>query len=931
MPLWRALVSGLRRLFFRDAADRDLDDELGHYLALATEEEIRRGLTPDAAARAARARMGSLEAAKTEVRLGGWEAVFGSLGQDLRVGIRGLRRAPGFTLTAVLSLALGIGANTTLFSIANAVLLRPLPYHDASRLVLVWTDDARRGLHREATASTTILDWRARSHALTDVAFFSTGRTAAVTNDPGGARARTRNALVSGNLFAVLGVGPFRGRVISEEDERDRAQVAVVSHAYWQRWLGGSDDVIGRTLTVDDPSKGGTAQFTIIGVLPPGFFFPDKLTDIFMPATTYWRFERESQERFPSWARRWTAVGRLNAGASIDEAREDLARVGQQLATAFPGGPADFPGFATTVLPVLDTIAGANLRAALWLLVGAVAVVLVMVCANIANLQLARGATRQREFAIRRAIGAGQWRIVRQLAVEAGVLTIAGGAAGIAIAAWATPLLANAVRAYVPRMDEVAFDGRVWLFVALASVASGIVFGSLPALRASSEDGRAALRESGWGTGTMKARRSQGALVLAQCTLALVLLAGAGLLVKSLRHVYAVDPGFDPSNALTLRLEFPFEPPTSAVERTQTSVDAQARARGREQAMEDLMARVAAIPDVSAVAVTDDLFMAGQGHASITIPGRSSNEGDTGELNGALVTPGFFPLMRVPLQQGRFLTRDDAQQKIRALWSPVVTSQSLAEKQGRAIPEPVVVNRAFVTRFFPGVDPIGQQFCIDPTNKTYWYEIVGVVGDMHRSGLERASIPEYYGPYIPSSYGRADLVVRTSGAPERLALVIRAEVARAMPSVTIASISTAEAQLGGFLAQRRLETGLLAIMAALALGLAAGGIFGLTHYAVAERTREVGVRVALGATPTDILGLLIAAGMKMPIAGIAIGLAVSTGLTRVLAHELYDVAPTDPATFVAVAGVLGAVAASACYLAARRAARANPVDALRQG
>ncbi len=354
-----------------------------------------------------------------------------------------------------------------------------------------------------------------------------------------------------------------------------------------------------------------------------------------------------------------------------------------------------------------------------------------------------------------------------------------------------------------------------------------------------------------------------------------MLLAGAGLLVKSLRHVYAVDPGFDPANVLTLRLEFPLSrrhrPPS---ERRRRSSRRRVRAAS-EQAMEDLMARVAAVPDVSAVAVTDDLFVAGQGHQSITIPGRATNESETGELNQALVTPAFFSLMRVPLQQGRFLTRDDAQQKIRALWSPVVTSQSLADKQRRAIPEPVLVNHAFVTRFFPGLDPIGQQFCIDPTNKTYWYEIVGVVGDMHRGGLERASIPEYYGPYIPSSYGRADLVVRTSGAPERLGSIIRAEVARAMPSVTIASISTAEAQLGNFLAQRRLETGLLAIMAALALVLAAGGIFGLTHYAVAERTREIGVRVALGATPSDVLRLLIAAGMRMPIAGIAIGLVAS--------------------------------------------------------
>jgi putative ABC transport system permease protein len=582
------------------------------------------------------------------------------------------------------------------------------------------------------------------------------------------------------------------------------------------------------------------------------------------------------------------------------------------------------------VLPVLDTIAGANLRAALWLLLGAVAIVLTVVCANVANLQLARGATRQREFAVRRAIGAGRWRVIRQLAVETGLLTVAGGFGGVVIAAWTTPLLARAIAAYVPRMDEVVFDARVWSVATLASIASGVLFGCVPALRASSEDGREALRESGGGTGTRKIRRSQATLVLAQCTLALVLLAGAGLLVKSLGHVYAVDPGFDPANVLTLRLEFPSDPPPTAAERTQTSSIAQGRARLREQAMNDLLARLGTIPDVSAAATTDDLFVAGQGNDSITIPGRSQNGSETGELNSALVTPDFFALMHVPLLQGRFLTRDDTQQRIRALWAPVVTDLSLAEKQRRAIPEPVVVNQAFVARFFPSLNPIGQQFCIDPTNKTYWYEIVGVVGDMHRGGLERASIPEYYGPYLPSSNGRADLVVRTSSAPERLAATVRAEVARALPSVTIVSISTAESQLADFLASRRLETTLLGIMAVLAVILAAGGIFGLTHYAVAERRREIGVRVALGATPADVLRLLITAGMRMPVVGIAVGLGASVGVTRLIAHDLYDVAPTDPATFAAVSGLLAAVAALACYLAARRAARAQPVDALRQ-
>ena len=330
------------------------------------------------------------------------------------------------------------------------------------------------------------------------------------------------------------------------------------------------------------------------------------------------------------------------------------------------------------------------------------------------------------------------------------------------------------------------------------------------------------------------------------------------------------------------------------------------------------------------VGFIDDLFISGQGNKSITIPGRTADSIAAGELNEAYVSPGFFETMRVPLKRGRLLNRDDTMQKIRAMWTGLVTDQSLAEKERNAVPEPVVVNEAFVRRFFPGDDPIGKRFCVDPTNKTYWYEIVGVVGDMHRQGLERTAIPEYYGPYFPSPNGRADLVLRTNGDPLLVAPLVRKAVTAAVPGIVIGGVSTVDSQLGGFSAQRRFQTWLLTAFAALALSLAAVGIYGVVHYAVAERTREIGVRLALGATRRDVLGLVIRQGLRMPAVGIAIGLAASIGLTRIISHLLFEIGATDPSTFAAVGLVLAAVAAAACYFPARRATRVDPVRALRQ-
>jgi predicted permease len=921
-----SILSGLRALFRRSLVDREIDDELRHYLELATQERIDGGMPPDAAARAARLEIGSIEATKERVRGGGWEAHVDTIWRDVRYALRAVRRNPGFAATV--ALALGMGVNTLMFSVVNAVMLRPLPYRDPHRLVLLWTDDARRGLHREPTAYRTITDWKERTHAFADVAYYTSQRVAPLTSNPA-ARGRARSALVSGNPFDVLGVRPKLGRAISSEDDAARAPVVVISYGFWQRWFAAAPDVVGRTLALDDASKGGAFTATVIGVMPAAFYFPDKQTELWTPATTYWRFTRESSERFPQWARRWTAVARLAPGVSAAAAQTEMARVGSELTSTYTSDFPDFPGFATTVLPVLDSVAGVDLQWALWILFGATGLVLLVGCANVASLLLARGAARHHEFAVRRALGGGRARLARQLAIEHLVLAGAGGCAGLALAVWGMHIVRTVAAPYVPRIDEMTIDLRVLAATAAALFAAAVVFGTVPALRLSAADASDALRQGSRVHGSRRARASRAAIVSAECALAIILLTGAGLLLRSLNRLLSVDPGFDPRGVLTMRLEFPSDPPPTVEERRQTSTIGPTRARAREQTMEELIARVSAIPGVEAAGFVDDLFVASQGNESIAIPSRPG-ESITTEVNSGSVTAGFFEAMHVPLKRGRLLNREDTRQKIRALWSPVVTDMSLADKERRAIPEPAVVNESFVQKFLPGEDVIGKRFCIDPTNKTYWYEIVGVIGDMHRQGLERRAIPEYFGPYFPTAGGRSDLLVRARTAPLSLAPLVRQEVQRLLPAVTLGQIATADAQFAEFSGRRRLQTALLSTFAVLALMLAAIGIFGLVHYTVAERTREIGVRVALGATRRDILRLVLVQGMRTPAAGIAIGLVAAAGLTRVMTHLLFEITPTDPATFAIGAAVLAMAAATACYIAARGAAGMDPVRVLRQ-
>jgi putative ABC transport system permease protein len=908
----RSLRFGVRRLLNKDRAERDLSDEVQHYLEMAAAEHMRRGLSREEAVRAARIEFGGVEAVKEQIRTGGWEAAVESVWRDIRYAWRGMSRNPLFALIVVTTLALGIGANTAMFSVFNAVMLRPLPYHDSSRLMLLWTDDIKRGLHQENTAYATIADWQRENGTFDEIAYFNTARA---TLGQGETRQRTRTAFASSNLFHLLGIPALKGRWFTPDDERETTPVAVISYRLWQQRFAGNPDIVGESLLLDDwQGKGDTNTLEIVGVMPQGFYFPDKQTDIWtIASTTYWRWARESTERFPSWARQWTAIGRLRSGSDISDARDDLARIGERLAQTYRSDIADFPGFAVNIVPLLDDVTGVKLQHALWLLMGAVGLVLLVACANVANLLLARGSARQQEFALRRALGATPLRLIRQQFIESLTLAAFAGMAGVLLAAALVRLLGVTAAQRLPRFDEAAaIDMRVLAFGVGASIASAVVFGLLPAIRVTSAD-------------RFRMARFRGVIVLAECSVAVVLLVAAGLLLRSLAHVRSVDPGFDVTQVLVARVEFPRERLTAAdVSRSEA-----VRAASRERAQQTLLETVARLPDIEAAGFVDDMFVASQGNESITFPGDDQTGVAAGELHAAAATGEYFSVFHVPLRLGRYLRRDDVFTKIQALWTPLDKNLSLAEKARRAVPEPVVVNEAFVRRFLKGKNPIGERFCVDPTGKTYCYEIVGVVGDMHRGGPERPVIPEYYGPFLSAGSARADLVVRTRSNPLTAAASVRAAIVSVLPGALVPSLRPAAFDFADFTAQRSLETWLLTGFAVLALLLAGIGIYGMVHFAVAQRTREIGVRIAIGARPRDVLTNVIADGMRLPLIGFAVGLAVAFVVTRVMSHFLFGVAASDPLTYALVAATLVITAIVACYVPARRAENIDVVVALR--
>ena len=842
---------------------------------------------------------------------------------DVRYALRGLRRVPGFTAIATLTLALGIGVNTAMFSVANAVLFRPLPFRDAGRLVVIATDDIRRGIHDERSPLPVVDAWRQQNHTLQDVAHYTTYRE---TLNEQGDRERLRAAAASANLFAVLGASPVMGRAFSSADERSRARVAVISHAFWRRRFGADSAVVGRAFHVEassgdsrDASAGNapaTAEYRVIGVMPSEFYFPDNQVDFWVPALGASGSDRQTAEPFGPEARRWMAVARLARSASLRDVERDLGDIGKRLALSYPNVPSDFPGFGVAVASLRESLTGERVQATLWLLLASVTLVLGISCANVASLLLARGATRRRELAVRRALGATRARLAAQLIVESLILAGLGGALGLVVALALGKLVGAFAAGALPRIDEITLDARVLVFALTASVVSGVVVGLAPVLSDSTRSADV-LKERGDLSGSRRTVRFRSLLVIAQCALAVVLLAGAGLLLRSFDKLRAIDPGFDPRQVVTVRLEFPAAPSRGPGPDSSADAAQAAGALTRAQQMETAVNAIAGLGGVEAVGFIDDMFIGGTvRNRSIAIPGRDSLR--VSQLNDGRVTSGFFRVMRVPLLRGRYLESGDATLAVRA------------RTPNGATQEPVVVNETFARQFFPNETPLGRVFTIGSQSRNS-FEIVGVVGDMHRQGRERSTIPEYFTAYVPVPQGRADLLVRTRKGvdPNGVARAVQSSIKELIPGALIWYVSAAAQQLEDFESARSLETWLLSAFAALALILSVVGLYGIVHYSVAQRTREIGLRMALGATSAAVLRKTMVDGMRVPLVGLALGVLLAAFLTRLMTHLLFRTRPEDPVTYLAIAVTLVAAAMAACYLPARKASRVDPITALR--
>jgi putative ABC transport system permease protein len=813
-----------------------------------------------------------------------------TLAQDLRYALRALRKSPGYTIVAVLALALGIGVNTAVFSVLDGVLLRPLRYEEADRLFGVW--ERSEGGDYRLPSYPTFLDWREQSDVFHALAFVR-GTSTLMPGDEGARR--VGSAFVSEEFFDVLRGQPLLGRMFSHDEQQPGGpRVAVLTHALWRERFGSDESAVGSTIRLDD------ASYTIVGILPPWFRFPD-WAEVYLPLAGIISTDRILAQRgFHADSR---VVVKVQPNVSVTQAQAAMAGIQARLATAYPAEHRGWTGVELVSLFEQELGFGA-VRPILYLLAGAVTLVLLLACANVANMSLVRAATRSRELAIRAALGAGRRRVARLLLAESAVLALSGGALGLLFAWWAIGLLRAAAPEGLPRVTEIAVNARMLGFTVLVSVLATVCIGLAPVVRATKPDLTEPLKSgSAAAAGAGIRSRLRSSLVALEVALALVLLIGTGLLVRSLWVLSRVDPGFDPTRLATVTV-FPPSP----------RYDAPDRAVALYQRVADA---IDALPGVEKVALSNHLPL---GRASlfrpIEIPGREPDpEGDE-QVLFRTISAEYFATMRIPVRRGRPFTPGD-----------VATASHVA-----------IVNETLARRYWPDQDPIGRFVTLFKSSQArtdfgerFSVEIVGVVGDV-RNVIEDEPAPEVYIPYTVNPWGWVNVVVRTAGDPEALMPLLSRTVAAVDPDIPVAGRQrpgTMRQSVSGQLARRRFTVTLLSGFAAGALLLAALGIYGVIAYMVALRTREFGVRAALGATPRHITRLVVAQSARVVAVGLAVGLAAAFGATRLLRSLLYGVGTTDLMTFASVTVFLGAVALFASYLPARRATRVDPVVALR--
>jgi predicted permease len=891
MEWLRIPFSRCAALFRRRKLDADLDEELRAHIELAIDEKLKRGLSRSNARSEAMCEFGAMTQMKESYRTDRGIGWLETLGQDLRFGARMLARSPAFTAIAALTLALGIGGNTAIFSIVNGVLLNPLPFRQPDQLVSV--HESKPNFDKGAISYPNFLDWRKDNHSFSAMAV---GRRWSFSLTGRGDAEQVNANFVSSGYFAVLGVRPLMGREFNaREDLPGAAPVALVSEGLWRRKFDAAPNILGQTVTLDGES------FSIVGVIPasvhlniPGF----RDQDVYAPV--------------PQWGNsilmnRGAGLGfhglaRLKPGVTIDQARADMDEVTRNLGVAFPDTDRDI---GASLVPLKEQIVG-DTRPFLQVLLGAVGFVLLIACVNVASLQLARSAGRSREFAVRAALGASRGRVIRQLLTESLLLGIGAGALGLIPALWGTHAALRALPAALPRADEIGVDLRVLAFTTVVSLLTGILFGLAPALKTSRANPHAALKDGLRGTSGTQ-HRALGTFVVVELAIALVLLTGAGLMIRSLVRLWDVDPGFNPHNVLNFSLSLPPSMANASLD------ELRAKARKLDEAF-------AFLPGVKAVSqVWGAVPLGGEDDQLFWVDGRPkpANDHEMGWTIDYIVDPDYLRVMQVPLLRGRFLSRQDDEH------SPLV----------------VVIDDVFARKFFPGQNPIGQRIHL-VYNSGKVAQIVGVVGHVKQWGLDsddaQSLRAEFYLPcmQVPDDFlmgmrSGTSFVLRFDGGLGAVLGSIRHLNKQMSNEQVIYSDQTIDSMITDSMATRRFAMVLLGAFAALAVLLACIGIYGVMAYLVSQRTREVGIRMALGAQRGDVLLLVFRNGAKLALVGVALGFAGAIALTRQMGSLLFDVSPTDPVILSAAGALLVLVALAACIIPARRAVSIDPMRALR--
>jgi putative ABC transport system permease protein len=797
--------------------------------------------------------------------------------QDLRYAARMMIKQPIFFSVAIIALALGIGANTAIFTVVNGVLLRPLPYDHPDQLVWLW--DTIPQLPTAPTSLPEFLGWREQNNSFEYVAAFQSGSSFL---DEGNGAQDTPIGLVTPDTFPLFRVKPLLGRTFTEEETQPgRHRVVVLSQSLWQHRFGSDPNVLGRTVQLNGVTH------TIIGVLPSGFGFPND--------AQFWRplqIDLKTLDPGPHYLR---VIGRLKPGVTLGQAQAEMSTISSRLAEQYSEKNA---GHGVKLELLHDVIVG-DISTALFVLLGAVGFVLLIACANIANLLLARAGARQREIAIRTALGASRGRVIRQLLTESVFLSVIGGTAGVLIALWGVPALIALSPGTIPREHEIHIDFRVAGFALLISVLTGVIFGLAPALQVSRPNLSDSLKESGRTTAGVQRNRLRSSLVVLEIAMSLVLLIGAGLMIRSFAKLSALSPGFNPDNLLTmgvslLRGPYPDDDKVAAF-------------------YSQMLERLNSVPGVQSAGAITDLPLSGSNMSdNFTIEGRPPvSKKDQPLTECRVVSSRYFESMNIPLLRGRDFSETDTKQ------APNVT----------------IINETFAKQHFPGEDPIGHRLSLQGQFRDPLL-IVGIVGDVRDLSLDQAATPEIYFPYFQNplfeNFDRSfTIVVRTKSSPTSMAEPLRAELLNLDRSLPVYSLKPMTEYLSGSLSRRRFNLVLLSVFAAVALLLAAVGIYGVISYSVSQRTHEIGIRVAVGAHSRDILKLVVGQAMILALVGITLGLLASIGLTRLMESLLYGVSATDPLTFVALSAVLAGVSLTACLIPALRATRVDPMIALR--